>query len=104
VGRQVRDSDSPADQPLPANSQAAHVRSILRAQALADLPGPAVRQLLAHVPVLARVPDSELAQALEHVRALAAHLRPAKHRARSARVREAEVEASSSIPRPKKAQ
>jgi hypothetical protein len=56
-----------------------------------------------HVRVLARAQDSVHAPASEHVQAPVAHRRPAKLLARSARVREAAVEASNSIPKPKKA-
>jgi len=104
VDRQVRDSDSPPDQLLPANSQVAHAPSIPHAQARADLRDPAARQLLVHVRVLARVQDSVHARASERVLGqVVAHHQPVKPRARSARVREAAVEASSSTPRPKKA-
>jgi len=62
------------------------------------------RRHLAHGLDLAHALDSEHGQDfLEHGRAQAAHLRPAKRRARNAPVLAAEDVASSSTPRPKKA-
>ena len=104
MDRWGRANDSPVDQALPANLLEARDPSIPHAQAREDLRGPAARQLPAHGPALARAQDSEHAQDLERAQAPAAHHRPAKLHARSARVREAAAEASSSTPRPKKAQ
>ena len=84
--------------------QVAHGPNIPRALARADLQVPVARQHPAHGPDLAHAQDSARGQvSLEHGQAQAAHLRPAKLRARNAQVLAAADAASNSIPRPKKA-
>jgi hypothetical protein len=99
----VRDSASLADQrPLPALTQAAHGPNIPHAPERVDLQARAAQQHPARGPALAHALDSERGQVpLEHARA--AHLRPVKLLARSARVLAAADVVSSSIPRLKKA-
>jgi hypothetical protein len=103
VDRQARDSDSQAEHPLPANTREARAPSILRAQARADLQGPAVRQLLGLGPDLVRVQDSVRVRDSERVQGQAARRRPLKQHAHSAPAPVAAVVASSNTPRPKKA-
>jgi hypothetical protein len=101
----VRDSASLAGQRLPpALMQVAHGPNIRRAPERGDLQGQVARQHLAHGPDLARAQDSARGQvSLEHGLAQAAHLRPAKLRARNAQVLAAVDAASNSIRRQKKA-
>ena len=105
MDRQVRDSASQADHPPPlALTQAARAPNIPRAQGRVDLQVPAAQQHPVHGPDLAHAQDSARGQvSLERGRAQAAHLRPVKLHARSAPVHGAADEASSNIPRPKKA-
>jgi len=102
--QRVRDSDSLADQPLPALTQAAHAPNIPRALGRADLQVPEARQHPVQGGDLAHALDSERDQVfLERDQARAAHLRPVKLLARNVPVRAAADAASNNIQRLKKA-
>jgi len=89
---------------LPANSLAVRAPSTQHAQLRVGIRRLAAPAHLAHVRVSARVLASEhLGPALALGQALAVRRRPVKHRARNALPRVAAAEASSSIPRLKKA-